>query len=246
MTKDKTNCPVCPSSDAYHIYADHGHCYSCGHHEWFDKSMVPLKSLGKDQKQEVWLPKDYDNNWIPEVGAKWLWDQRLTALDITKAKIGWSTQLESLIFPIFGKPYPSLGHGTEQLLLWQARYCGHDEKIPKWRTFGPKSKVIHLHRVWTHGTIVVVEDIVSAIACSKITNSMPLFGSSLDQERAFRISRDYKTVKIWLDPDKKVQSVQMALQLQELGLKADVIMSDHDPKWYKTADVRQFIGVNEK
>jgi len=29
----KTNCPACPSSDAFAIYSDgHGHCFSCGHH----------------------------------------------------------------------------------------------------------------------------------------------------------------------------------------------------------------------
>lgn len=50
-------CPVCPSSDAYCIYADgHGHCFSCDYHKHIDKDTmedtytyeyVPLRGISK-------------------------------------------------------------------------------------------------------------------------------------------------------------------------------------------------------
>lgn len=33
-------CPACPSSDAYTVYEDHGHCYSCGYHRHLSENQI--------------------------------------------------------------------------------------------------------------------------------------------------------------------------------------------------------------
>lgn len=231
-------CPKCPSSDAFYVWNDgHGHCFSCGFHKSSEPSLDTIRnSLTKEKKgRGVFLPDDCSTEFRTDA-ADWLWQYNLTSLEIRKNRIQWSERLSSLIFPVFGE--------ENELLLWQMRYFGQSSTIPKWKTFGDVQGTIHLPTPHPANLVVLVEDIVSAIKVSKVTNATPLFGSAIDDRRIHRLNKLFQRCRVWLDPDKKQEAVRMALKLSEIGLRSDVILSDRDPKCFSAADIRELVGVH--
>jgi hypothetical protein len=233
------SCPVCPSSDGYKEYEDgHSHCYVCSHHIHAPTTLETLKSflhIGKNKVgPTVNLPKDFDKDWFREDAQAWIDKYDLRPQERRRNRLGWSESLESLVFPVFE-------FKTSTLLMYQARYFGTDEQAPKWRTKGPKQEIIHLPDRWHSDTIVLVEDILSAIKVSRVTNCMPMFGSDLGEERLTKIVKQFKRARVWMDPDKKKESLILSLKLSEAGLPTTVILSSKDPKDYQSADIRSIV-----
>lgn len=241
----KGNCPVCPSSDAYHEYEDgHCHCYSCGEHTMCSRSSAILEALKSETKvhdqSTVSLPKDFDY-FLPDRASHWLNRWNLTITEKRKAKIGFSEKLDSLIFPVFG---PSDQFGDP--VYYQSRYFGVDSKVPKWRTVGSKEDTLYLPESHKDDTIVMVEDIISAIKVSRVTNCTPLCGSTASMALKLRLQRHYRRARVWLDADARLKGLETTLALNELGLRTTMIWTDHDPKYYGTADLRFFTNVTTK
>lgn len=244
----KGSCPMCTSSDAYSTYADgHRHCYSCNFHVPPTPSIDTVKASfaeGKALGSLVQLPSDFDH-YIPgnfqDYGSPlgWLNKYGLTVTEKARHHLGYSVKRESIIFPVFG-------NSSADLLMYQSRYFGADTKVPKWKTVGYKSDVIHLPDPWEHDTIVLVEDLISAIKVSRVTNSMPIFGSGVSLPLLLRISKLFRRAKIWLDPDAKMKSLKIALELAELGMRTTNIFTEKDPKDYRTADIREAVQPLEE
>jgi len=80
-------------------------------------------------------------------------------------------------------------------------------------------------------TLIFVEDILSAIKLSKYCNAIPLFGTYIPLELILRYQGDYKSFKVWLDPDKKKEALKQALMLKAKGFNITPELSfDKDPK----------------
>lgn len=88
--------------------------------------------------------------------------------------------------------------------------------------------------------VVVVEDLISAIVVSRVTSAMPLFGSHLSNETMARLSKVATEVVIWLDPDKKAESLYFRNKLSSL-VTTRCVFTTHDPKDEK--DVKNAISV---
>lgn len=239
MVRGHHKCPKCPSSDAFHVWDDgHGHCFSCGFHQYPNMTIESLKSSLKSNEKkskfhyEISLPADFDYH-IPSEAMAWLYKYNLTRLEIHRNKIGWTETFQSLVFPVFGV--------SQELLLFQARYFGPNDKVPKWKTFGSVKDLIHLPEKHNDDVLVLVEDIISAIKVSRVKNCMPLFGSHLPLETVRRVSKLFRTGRIWLDSDKRPEALKMALACSEYGMPTTVIFTDKDPKEYPTADIRELV-----
>jgi hypothetical protein len=238
----KGKCPKCPSSDAYETYEDgHSHCYSCSYHEHGTLSLAALKNsltVGKEKGPSgVSLPEDFDY-YLPPYAGDWLLKYRITQTEKQKNSIGYSATYESMVFPVFGED-------RTKLEMYQRRYFGDDPDIPKWVTKGTKGDVLHLSNHHEHDIIVLVEDIVSAIKVSRVTNCAPIFGSNLSEAMARRIVKLFGKARVWLDPDKKLHSLKTSLLLTELGCPSTVIFTSKDPKEYGTADIRQLVNLGD-
>jgi hypothetical protein len=201
------------------------------------------ESLGKEKENDpsgVRLPTDFEYH-IPGTSTDettpqgWLSKYHLTLTERNRFRIGYSEKRESLIFPVFGAT-------TADLLMYQARYFGSDPKMPKWLSIGHKANILDIPDPWENQNMVVlVEDRISSIKVSRVTNAVTLFGSSLGLPLLLRLAKQYKKAKVWLDPDAKNKSLKLALQLGELGMATTCIFTEKDPKYYATADIRSIV-----
>lgn len=228
-------CHECKSSDAFTNYADgHAHCYSCGYHRGPDGTSI-LRAL-KHQQGEINLPSDCDP-YIPSEPQAWLNKYTLTAPEMRQNRIVWSEKKQSLIFPL---------HLGGKLELYQARYFGDDPNHPKWKTVGNKTLLYVPDRHPKDKRLVLVEDLISAIKVSRITNAAPLFGTSLSELLIALIREQYKEVITWFDPDAQLKAVKASLALAECGLKTRTIFSDKDPKDYWTGYIKQVLEERDE
>jgi len=239
-------CPSCGSRDNLARYDDgHAWCFGCGYSERGTVSYATTIMAAAEQKQEKGihgLPADFSYS-IDYIGKTWLDKYSLTNSEIRSNKIGWSIEgvyfkkkdihiHPMLIFPVFDI--------AGNLLFWQGRNFG--DEGPKYMTFGYKEKIYHiLENNAIADTIVLTEDLVSAIKVSRVCSTMPLFGSTVSLERLKTLSARFKHLRIWLDMDKVTEALKTRLKASLLFETAEVIVAEKDPKEYNTEDIRNFL-----
>lgn len=244
------SCPECPSSDAFALYDDgHGHCFSCGFHQHSDATRH-LKSIMQDANhnpgildarhrpivKETYLPEDATKT-IDFTALNWLSQYDITREEVIKHDLRWSPSRRWLVFPIKGE-----GH---TLLAYQARNF-NEGLVPKWLTFGDISETVHLLGLQNDPKcgILLVEDIVSAIKCSRHITTMPLFGSNLGLKTALRIKNLTKKALIWMDADKYDEAITaMSRRLELLGVDTHVLYTESDPKECTDKEIKLLTGI---
>ena len=121
------------------------------------------------------------------------------------------------------------------------RYCGN-KGFPKWITKGKIEEIIY-----TVGnkssTLVLVEDIVSAIKVSQVEQCSPIFGSVITTKRLVRLQPFYDTLYIWLDFDKRKESIKFAEKARLLGFNVYNVVTEKDPKEYSYKEIRQYLNI---
>lgn len=228
MSKHES-CPSCPSSDAFWRYEDgHGYCFSC--HTFFPANKT-IAQLSK--RLEIGYPLSaVDSTTVIDTSSfthsirtdalAWLFKYGITAQEIKEHSIMWDTDRESLVFPVF--------YGGN-IKVTNSRYFGKDPKHPKYITRGKKNQFF-FHIMIPHSPyLIIVEDFISCIKAARKYTSICLFGSSLNMETMVTtMSHFYKKVFVYLDPDKKLESLNIAMKLQQLGINAEPMYSMNDPK----------------
>jgi len=92
-------------------------------------------------------------------------------------------------------------------------------------------------------SIVIVEDAVSAIKISRVCSAVPLMGAVIPMELILRLSKQFKNVFVWLDPDKKEEAPKQALKAAPFFDKVVTIWSGKDPKYYPNKEIKEFLDV---
>lgn len=155
-------------------------------------------------------------------------------MELLQHVVGWSPSEERLIFPVYS---------NKKLVMWTGRYFGESGTAPKYFTKGKRNDVLHVieSEVKTD-SVVVVEDIVSAIVVSRVQSAVPVFGSNIPLEHARTLSERFWDLSIWLDPDMKRSSLKQALKLEPFFRSVKCIFSDKDPKCYNPAQIARYLG----
>lgn len=234
-------CPECArlgrdrTKDNLAIYSDgHVHCFSCGYHTFPDAiaQYKNKKAPALVSQHKVFLPEDIEFSY-PDNALKWMEQYGFNRNSLIKHNIGWSPSTSLLVFPYY---FDGI------LFAWQGRYFGNNPKHPKWLTYGKIHDYSYVLSPKTSKSIIIVEDIVSALKLSKYQSTLPLFGSHISPKKFQEISYFYDTIIIWLDPDKKKE----ALQFQKIGLQycanVFVVFSDKDPKELKEQELEDILA----
>lgn len=79
--------------------------------------------------------------------------------------------------------------------------------------------------------VCLVEDSLSAIKVARVMDAIPLFGSSINNDKLVRILKGYDRVYVWLDENKFTTAQSIAVRCQLLGVDAKVVYSQLDPKY---------------
>jgi len=148
----------------------------------------------------------------------------------------WSDYYQRLVFPYFG---------DEGLVGWQGRYLGQGEKA-KWFSQGDLKNILHVVGNKLSKTVVLVEDIVSAIKISHNHNvcAVPLFGSHVTITKFLQLKKNYGIILIWLDKDVQTKAVKYAANGRVLGMDVRNIITDNDPKSYTDSQIKEILDGN--
>lgn len=231
-------CPRCGSSDAFAEYDDgHYFCFSC-------RKYVPAKTTSLKQvenafkdppKQKFDFPHDYTQE-LPKEPYAWLKSYALTNEEIKQNGLGWSESKQMLIYPYYGE--------KDELLCWQGRFF--PQRKPKTITYGyPDSHLLCCHNDNSEfqGSVVVVEDPVSAIKVARVCTSTVLLGSNLSMHKALRLSRGFSKVFLWLDNDKVKEMIKFKQKYASLFDTVSMVVSEQDPKCYNEHQIKESLNA---
>jgi hypothetical protein len=190
----------------------------------------------------VTLPDDYTTT-IPAKGLVGLYDLELDPDDIERNDIGWSPSHKRIIVPIYKHvhvvPRNPLGNTPVQVKklvgVMGRKLWDDDTEKPKWWTVRQKDikhpRFISIPETITdRGTVVLVENIFSAIKVSKVSGlfSLGLLTSYLPYE-LYSVLQKYKVI-IWLDPDAYNKGCKYMATMGNRGITSHNILSPKKPK----------------
>jgi DNA primase len=128
---------------------------------------------------------------------------------------------------------------NDKVVFWQGRKFGL--MGPKYLSWGKVPWDPPL-AFGDKGPIVFVEDVVSAIKVGHIATGVPLFGSYVSANALKWASEQLKPIGLWLDPDKRRESLVQALKATATGVRVYTLTSDKDPKEHTDEDIRRTVG----
>jgi len=223
------------------------HCHRCGLSGWqSDNALSPDETTRKVKESaktsiattapNIHLPEDFvrlrsfaDNlDQVPTKAFGWLWKNGVYAKSLKKHTIGWSQSYNRLIFPMYDEIY---GINKETLLAWAGRNVDKYPKVPKWITKSKEGSRRYYYIPSDINTIVIVEDVASAIAvhdCTKYA-TLGLLNSTVGTELFVRLHK-FQKVYLWLDKDMYKKSFETCSRMRQLGINAKHVSTIEDPK----------------
>jgi hypothetical protein len=249
-------CPHCGSKNNVGVW-DNGqkYCFTpCGYYvsgsDGLNIDMIrerlSQQPKNKDKKDHVALPIDF-SLILRHDAQEWIAKYGITEAERFRFKIGWSDLYESLILPSFDL--------SGNLVVCQRRYFGMGE-FPKYHTKGRPESVI-----WTvrpsiadarpdprdtyNGTIVIVEDVISAIKIGRRWEAMPLWGANLSDNKLVQIAKRWETIVLWLDFNKTAEAVKFRQKAAPYFNGAYVVSTEKDPKEYNEQQISEFLCLDD-
>lgn len=229
-------CPSCGSRDNLARYSDnHAFCFGCGYRE--AAKILNGKILTFAKEKNTSLPKDFTRAF-PAKAYDWLKKYDITLKEIWENEIGWSDSLELLIFPVTDD--------EGDVVMWQGRNF-REGATRKYLTFGAKNHLHILEKDLESNTIILCEDVISAIKLRRIENSLPLFGSFVSNKLMDRLSLaitgGFENLMVWLDPDKQGKEYVSIINRGKTYFKSvKCIISEKDPKYYSTEELKDVLS----
>ena len=220
-----TGCPKCGSRDNLGEYEDHFWCFGCKYHmRKTDTASLRLR-LNRHNTEEQSVMKLSNIKELPRKAMEWLLSYGISQEEIDKYGIEWNVKEEMLVL-------------LQTARYWQARTF--NSRRPKYMSEGSKPLTIY----GQGDTIVIVEDIISAIKIARLHDeycACPVLGSSLSYDMENQIVEKYKKSAVWLDRDKAKNALRISRKLKQRGLESRVVVTDEDPKEYSKGEIRTWL-----
>jgi len=234
-------CSNCGSRNNRGVYDDGSEwCFGC--HDSTKASMSPLVARAKHGRQSGGntnpdckpLPSDASVHF-GKPALDWLSKYDIPIETLIKEGVRWSEEWQQLLFTF----------GT----FWQARNFRPGKS--KYFTSGPHDDLLPIY--FSPGdvqkrTLVITEDCLSAIKTAYATalnglqmHAMPLLGSHLPSVKLNRLARLYNQAIVWLDHDKGKEAQQIVARCRAVGMTANVVITQHDPKDYTNEEILQIL-----
>ncbi len=247
-----TGCPKCGSSDALAHYSDGGtFCFSCGVPSGANAtSFDATKAFEEDEEELPLLPTDLSHDF-PETVIKWLQPTGVTLAELIRNGYFYSRFKRGCVRLLPRQDASTENHIPHRDVWVHTGRCTHEIRIGfgnfSEASQGSRKKaktIFNGDKEQADGRVqfakdsgekteacCIVEDSISAIKCGRVVDSIPLFGSSVSNNKLTRIIGPYKKVYVWLDSDKLHVARNIAERCIMLGKDAYVIYTDKDPKY---------------
>jgi hypothetical protein len=235
----------------------------------FDKSSSPVQTRARLEAlkkipinkvtEKVDLPHDFeqmtdldDANTVPWAAYHWLWKYGIKEDDMLKYKIGYSKSYGRVVLPIY--EYAEVGDAiAKKLVGWVGReikYSNKEErkkaKVPKYLTRSKKGKRRYFMTFGRGDTVVICEDILSAIKINLATGhtTVALLNATVGDD-LLRWLRG-RTVYLWLDANMLAESVKRVERMRQFGINAKHVHTPKDPKEYNTLFISDKLRTETK
>ena len=232
----------CGSSDGMTEYDNGRYCFSCQSYSnkkviWQENKLAKQESRMRD---EVFIadPKQFPLSVLRWLSNMYIYDKQIEKIGIKAVRTHSS---EKLILPIINWDGDPIGYQDREF-----KY----ERGAKWLTVFYKDDTVKLS--WHLGenpksrTLVVTEDILSAVACSTITPSVSLLGTSVTDksfnELIYYARACYDKVVVWLDGDTpgRVASAKLVNRIAQFCYVKS-ICTKLDPKKYSPSEIAGYL-----
>lgn len=186
-------------------------------------------------KSSVHLPFDITNE-LPTSALVWLRMFGVTQQEIQKYGLCWSPKYDRLVLPVRDE--------NGKLVYWQGRYFGPEKGQPKYINTRSSRGNIWFDTGGDSQIIVLVEDILSALAVSRTgkARAIALLGSFISDNLIVKLLSEGRQVCVWLDRDKRCESIAFTKRLNVFGITAKTISTIQDPKCYKPVTISKEIS----
>ena len=186
-------------------------------------------------KSSVHLPFDITNE-LPTSALVWLRMFGVTQQEIQKYGLCWSPKYDRLVLPVRDE--------NGKLVYWQGRYFGPEKGQPKYINTRSSRGNIWFDTGGDSQIIVLVEDILSALAVSRTgkARAIALLGSFISDNLIVKLLSEGRQVCVWLDRDKRCESIAFTKRLNVFGVTAKTISTVKDPKCYKPTTISKEIS----
>lgn len=230
------------------VYYCH-HCGASGRHvtnKFASKKVraVANEASGSTTDGKPKLPFDLssDQREWPVKARAWLYKYRLDKSDFERGHIGYSAELGRLVLPVYDK---------DGVVFWQSRVIDPErDTAPKYISHGNVKDVVCIFPATSKSsgpkTLVIVEDIVSGLRCSRFHDTLVLLGSNMhDLQYKSILTNKYESVKVFLDMDNphiKSQALTIKRKLDMIVDQVSVIHAERDPKEHSDAELDSILN----
>ena len=234
------------------------YCFRCSKSGFFrdtgaSESQVKQLTESHDKKKSinrpevVTLPPDFTDQLPPKALVQ-LYNMEIDPDDIKEHNIGWSPGHGRIIIPIY-KYIGNANSLAKKLVGVMGRKLRDDPpEKPKWWTQRAADvkhpRFIVVPKAHTDcRTVVIVENIFSAIKCNKATGwfALALLTSYLPYE-LFQPLKLYEQVHLWLDQDAYGKACKYQAALGNVGVCATTHVTENKPKDCTINEIKEELG----
>lgn len=179
----------------------------------------------------------------------------LTVDEIDTNSLKWSATIQRLAIPLFDKNYMQWGWEAKVIkgltTIWHKPNTGIKSIVypsieGKNRLYYPKLSPEYVRErtgIAEH-TVVLVEDVMSAIRVMRYRDSVALLGCSLNMEQVIELMEGYPNVVVALDPDATDKAIKMKKEYAGYFNTFRVMQLNKDPKDMNEEELeREFLTV---
>jgi DNA primase len=240
-------CPRCHHKNCFTVYSNGSHCFSC-------------KYTSRNKHRDLFIEKQFSQA-TPKIPENDLPEKAPLSMEsllfLEKKRITSYLRLHYSIYE--GFVYNHFIRQKERRIIlpvwfdrkivgYQARALG-DQK-PKYlgAIFNLEESVIFYSKKAITDTIIITEDILSAIRLSKFANSVSLLGTSFDRDgsRLFKLlSCGPRNFILWLDGDEAGTKAAINLKKQLLLYgNVNIIYTREDPKNLSDRQIKEYLSLS--
>ena len=219
------------------------HCYRCGESGSVRQALARYKSSqagphaasASAPATPSSLPRDGSGTLREWPGAARVWLTRygITQAEVTLHSLVYSPSWQRVCLPVFDD--------DDKLLSYQARRVFSHDPRPKYLSVGGYNNKLIVNN--KSNTIVIVEDIVSAIKCSRFVNAVALNGTMLSPVTIERIKSNQCYLVFMDDDNRQVKMKQLSIKsrLDMYGNTKIIRGIGRDPKELSTLELEEIL-----
>jgi DNA primase len=191
-----------------------------------------LSAFPATKEFEGSLPVDFEEVYPPTAMG---WFQCVGLSFLNTKGMGYSQKNQAVVIPMHD-------YNTKKLVGYQLRYVLPGAKYKAFNVGATAPVLFKAEFSTSPDTIVLCEDVRSALKVSALYNSVALMGTFASRRFLDDIASDYKKIYIWLDGDEAgTKAANKLFRKLQLIANVKLIKTDKDPKYYPLSVIIQLI-----